>query len=53
MIKIHFFKYKIIFKIRSTTTVIKNELKYTPMSEGHTGIAYPNLQVLITLTIFQ
>ena len=54
MIKIHFFNYKIKnFYIRTTTTVTKNELKYTPMSEGNTCIAEPNLEVYINLEIFQ
>ena len=30
----------------TTTAVIKNELKYFPMSEGNTCIAEPNLEVL-------
>ena len=30
----------------STTAAIKNELKYSPMSEGNTCIAEPNLEVL-------
>ena len=34
-------------EIKTTTTaVIKNELKYFPMSEGNTCIAEPNLEVL-------
>ena len=54
MIKIHFFNYKIKnFYIRTTTAVTKNELKYTPMSEGNTCIAEPNLEVYINLEIFQ
>ena len=31
---------------RSTTTALKNELKYSPMSEGNTCIGEPNLEVL-------
>ena len=39
-------------EIKTTTTaVIKNELKYFPMSEGNTCIAEPNLG--ITLNIIQ
>ena len=30
----------------TTTAVIKNELKYFPMSQGNTCIAEPNLEVL-------
>ena len=30
----------------TTTTASKNELKYSPMSEGNTCIADPNLEVL-------
>ena len=34
-------------KVRTTTTIgLKNELKYSPMSEGNTCIAEPNLEVL-------
>ena len=34
-------------KIKTTTTKgLKNELKYSPMSEGNTSIAEPNLEVL-------
>ena len=31
---------------KTTATVIKNDLKYTKMSEGNTCIAKPNLEVL-------
>ena len=45
MLKKTFFNYKI--KIKTTTTTgLKNELKYSPMSEGNTCIAEPNLEVL-------
>ena len=37
--------------MRTTTTVIVNELKYTSISEGNTCIVEPNLG--ITLKIFQ
>ena len=37
----------------TTTTVIKNDLKYSKMSESNTCIAKPNLEVLITLNIIQ
>ena len=30
----------------TTTAVIKNEIKYFPISEGNTCIAEPNLEVL-------
>ena len=30
----------------TTTTVIKNELKYSPISKGNTCVAEPNLEVL-------
>ena len=47
MIKDTFFNYKIRIQIKKTTaTVIKNDLKYTKMSEGNTCIAKPNLEVL-------
>ena len=41
MLKNTFFNYKI-----KITTGLKNELKYSPMSEGNTCIAEPNLEVL-------
>ena len=45
MLKKTFFNYKI--KIKRTATIgLKNELKYSPMSEGNTCIAEPNLEVL-------
>ena len=31
----------------TTTTALKNELKYSPMSEGNTSIAESNLEVLL------
>ena len=35
-------------KIKTTTTGLKNELKYSPiMSEGNTCIAEPNLELRI------
>ena len=38
---------EISIEIKTTTTaVIKNELKYFPMSQGNTCIAGPNLEVL-------
>ena len=48
MLKKTFFDYKIRIKIKATTTtgLLKNELKYSPMSEGNTCIAEPNLEVL-------
>ena len=46
MIKIYLVNYEIFFYVRTTTTVIKNDLKYTPMAEGNTCIAEPNLKVL-------
>ena len=45
MLKKTFFNYQIKIKT-TTTTVLKNELKYSPMSEGNTCIAEPNLEVL-------
>ena len=33
-------------KKKTTATVIKNDLKYTEISEGNTCIAKPNLEVL-------
>ena len=45
--KIQFSIIEISIEIKTTTTaVIKNELKYFPMSEGDTCIAEPNLEVL-------
>ena len=47
MIKNAFPNYKIQTEIKTTTTtIIKNELKYFPMSEGNTCIAKPNLEAL-------
>ena len=46
MLKKTFFNYKIKIKIKTTTTGLKNELKYFPMSDGITCIAEPNLEVL-------
>ena len=38
---------EINIEIKTTTTaVIKNEVKYFPMSEGNTCITEPNLEVL-------
>ena len=35
------------YKIKTTTaTALKYELKYSPMSEGNTSTAEPNLEVL-------
>ena len=31
----------------TTTTALENELKYSPISEGNTCIAEPNLEVLL------
>ena len=44
MLKKTFFNCKI--KIKTTTTGLRNELEYSPMSEGTTCIAEPNLEVL-------
>ena len=44
--KIQFSIKEISTEIEPTTAVIKNELKYFPMSEGNTYIAEPNLEVL-------
>ena len=38
MLKKTFFNYKTKIKIKTTTTELKNELKYSPMSEGNTCI---------------
>ena len=44
---------EINIEIKTTTTaVIKNKLKYFPMSEGNTSIAEPNLEVLLPLLWF-
>ena len=37
---------EISIEITTTTAVIKNELKYFPMSDGNTCIAEPNLEAL-------
>ena len=48
-----FFNYKIKIIIKATTTTgLKNELKYSPMSDGNACIAEPNLEVL-SLRIMQ
>ena len=39
-----FFSYKINIKA-TTTTGLKSELKYSPMSDGNTCIEQPNLEV--------
>ena len=39
-------RFSISIAVITTTAVIKNELKYFPMSEGNTSIAEPNLEVL-------
>ena len=45
--KMQFSVIEISIEIKTTTTaVIKNELKYFPMSESNTSIADPNLEVL-------
>ena len=31
---------------KTTATVIKNDLRYSKMSEGNTGVAKPKLEVL-------
>ena len=47
MLKKAFFNYKIKIKTKATTTTgSKNELKYSPMSEGNTCVAEPSLEVL-------
>ena len=47
MLKNTFFNYKIKTEIKTITApAIKKELKYSPMSEGDTCIAEPNLEVL-------
>ena len=50
MLKNTFCYYKIRIEIKTTTTAttteIKNELKYSPVSEDKTYIAKPNLVVL-------
>ena len=39
MLKKTFFNYRIKIKIKTTITGLKNELKYSPMSEGNNYIA--------------
>ena len=47
MLKNKFLSYKMKTKLEATTTtVIKNELKYSPISKGNTCVAEPNLEVL-------
>ena len=47
MLRNTFSNYKIKIEIKTnTTTVIKNELKCSPMSEGNTYIEEPNLEVI-------
>ena len=46
MLERTFFNCKIKVKIKTTTTGLKNDLKYSAMSEGNTCIARPNLEVL-------
>ena len=42
-----FFNYKKTkIEIKTTTTALKNELKYSSVSEGNTCIAEPKLEVL-------
>ena len=54
ILKNTFFNYKMkiskMIKIEiktTTTTALKNELKYSPMSGGNTCIAEPNLELLL------
>ena len=47
MLKNTFFSYKIKIEIKATTaTVIKSDLKYSPMPEGNTCITDSNLELL-------
>ena len=46
MLKKAYFNCKIKIKTKTTTIGLKNELEYSPMSEGNTCIAEPNLEVL-------
>ena len=47
MLKNTFFNHKKKIEIKTTAiTEMKNELKYSPVSEGNTCIAEPNLDVL-------
>ena len=47
MLKDALFNYKIKIEIKTTTTTaIKNELKYSPLSEGNPSTAEPKLEVL-------
>ena len=45
-LKKNIFQQKIKTKIKTATTGLKNELEYSPISEGNTCIAEPNLEVL-------
>ena len=47
MLKKKFFNCKMKIKIKTTTTGLKNELKSSPISEGNTCTAEPNLEVRI------
>ena len=47
MLKKTFFNYKIKIEIKTTiTATLKNELKYSPMSEGNNCIAELNQEAL-------
>ena len=48
-----FFNYKIKIKIKTAPAALKNELKYSPVSEGNICKAEPNLEVYITLKVIQ
>ena len=36
-------------EIKATTAALKNELNYSPVSEGNTCIAEPNLEALLLI----
>ena len=47
MLKKTFFNCKIKIRIKTRTIGLKNELKYSPMSEGNTCIAESKLEILL------
>ena len=47
MLKNTFFNYKIKIEIKATTTTaLKNKLKYSPMSKSNTCLGQPNIELL-------
>ena len=42
-----FFNYRVKIEIKTTVAGLKNELKYSPLSDGSTCISEPNLEILL------